>query len=47
VDLRAADQAHRRGTAQWIKSILAPSLDSIDGLHWEFHVAQANTASAY
>jgi phenylpyruvate tautomerase PptA (4-oxalocrotonate tautomerase family) len=34
----AADQAGRQRTAQWIKSMLTPFLDTHPDLHWEFHV---------
>lgn len=36
------DSAARQRTTHWIKSILAPYLDRLDGLHWEFHVDETS-----
>jgi len=38
----STDRAHRIGTAHWVKAILAPFLDAIGSLHWEFHIDETS-----
>ncbi|MCP9619539.1 4-oxalocrotonate tautomerase [Nocardia otitidiscaviarum] len=39
---RNPDQASRRRTAQWIRSMLQPQLERLPGLHWEFHADETS-----
>ncbi|QLY28472.1 tautomerase family protein [Nocardia huaxiensis] len=39
---RNPDQASRRRTAAWIKSILQPHLEQLPDLHWEFHADETS-----
>lgn len=39
---RALDQEGRRGVAGWIKDMLRPHFEGVEGLHWEFHVDETS-----
>ena len=39
---RASDEVGRRRITQWINGIVKPSLEKIDGLHWEVHVDETS-----